>query len=34
MLKLTIDGKEIEVADGLNLIQAADQVGIEIPHYC
>src|SRR5215510_15237644 len=34
MPKLTIDGKEIEVADGLNLIQAADQAGIEIPHYC
>ncbi len=34
MPKLTIDGKEIEVADGLNLIKAADQAGIEIPHYC
>ena len=34
MPKLTIDGKEIEVADGLNLVQAADQAGIEIPHYC
>ncbi|MGO9449881.1 MAG: 2Fe-2S iron-sulfur cluster-binding protein [Candidatus Binataceae bacterium] len=34
MPKLTIDGKEIEVADGLNLIQAADKAGIEIPHYC
>jgi NADH-quinone oxidoreductase subunit G len=34
MPKLTIDGKEIEVPDGLNLIQAADLAGIEIPHYC
>ncbi len=34
MPKLTIDGKEIEVADGLNLIQAAEKAGIEIPHYC
>jgi NADH-quinone oxidoreductase subunit G len=34
MPKLTIDGKEIEVADGLNLIQAAEHLGIEIPHYC
>jgi len=34
MPKLTIDGKEVEVADGTNLIQAADQAGIEIPHYC
>src|SRR5215469_13241045 len=34
MPKLTIDGKEVEVADGLNLILAAEQAGIEIPHYC
>jgi NADH-quinone oxidoreductase subunit G len=34
MPKLTIDGKEVEVADGLNLIQSAEQAGIEIPHYC
>ena len=34
MPKLTIDGKEIEVADGLNLIQAAEHIGVEIPHYC
>ncbi|MDO8433139.1 MAG: 2Fe-2S iron-sulfur cluster-binding protein [Candidatus Binatus sp.] len=34
MPKLTIDGKEVEAADGLNLIQAAEHVGIEIPHYC
>jgi NADH-quinone oxidoreductase subunit G len=34
MPKLTIDGKEIEVPDGLNLIQAAERAGIEIPHYC
>ncbi|MGH7781744.1 MAG: 2Fe-2S iron-sulfur cluster-binding protein [Candidatus Binataceae bacterium] len=34
MPKLTIDGKEIEVADGINLIDAANQAGIEIPHYC
>jgi NADH-quinone oxidoreductase subunit G len=34
MPKLTIDGKEVEIPDGLNLIQAAEHAGIEIPHYC
>jgi NADH-quinone oxidoreductase subunit G len=34
MPRLTIDGKEIEVAPGTNLIEAARQLGIEIPHYC
>jgi len=34
MPKLTIDGKEIEVEDGLNLIQAAARIGIEVPHFC
>ncbi|HUO05960.1 MAG TPA: 2Fe-2S iron-sulfur cluster-binding protein [Candidatus Binataceae bacterium] len=34
MPKLTIDGKEIETPDGINLIQAAERTGIEIPHYC
>jgi NADH-quinone oxidoreductase subunit G len=34
MPKLTIDGKEIEVAPGTNLIEAARQLGVEIPHYC
>src|ERR1700690_2867269 len=34
MPTLEIDGKSVTVADGLNLIQAADQLGIEIPHYC
>ncbi len=34
MPKLTIDGKEVEVAPGTNLIEAARQVGVEIPHYC
>jgi NADH-quinone oxidoreductase subunit G len=33
MPKLTIDGREIEVAGG-NLIQAARELGIEIPHFC
>jgi NADH-quinone oxidoreductase subunit G len=34
MPKLTIDGKEIEVAAGTTVIQAAAQMGIEIPHFC
>lgn len=34
MPKLTIDGKEIEVPAGTNLIEAARRAGIEVPHYC
>ncbi len=34
MPKLTIDGKEVEVAPGTNLIEAARLVGVEVPHYC
>jgi NADH-quinone oxidoreductase subunit G len=31
---ITIDDKQIEVEKGTNLIQAAQQMGVEIPHYC
>src|SRR5919108_6627398 len=34
MPKCTIDGKEIEVAPGTTVIQAAAKLGIEIPHFC
>jgi len=34
MPKLTIDGKEVDAGANLNLVQAAELVGIEIPHYC
>lgn len=34
MPKLTIDGIEVEVEDGLNIIQAAARVGIDVPHFC
>ena len=34
MPKLTIDGKQIDAPDGINLIHAAERAGIEIPHYC
>src|SRR5262245_32360320 len=34
MPKLVIDDREVTVEDGLNIIQAAERLGIEIPHYC
>ena len=36
MPKITIDGSEIELPDGLriNAIEAAKRAGVEIPHYC
>ncbi len=34
MPKLTINGKEVEVPAGTNLIEAARAVGVEVPHYC
>lgn len=34
MLKLTIDNKEIEVEDGLTVMQACERAGVEIPHFC
>ena len=34
MTKLTIDGHEVEVADGLSILQACQSIGIEVPHFC
>jgi NADH-quinone oxidoreductase subunit G len=34
MASVTINGTTIEVHDGLNLVQAAELAGQEIPHYC
>ncbi|HEU4387043.1 MAG TPA: 2Fe-2S iron-sulfur cluster-binding protein [Blastocatellia bacterium] len=34
MPKITINEREIEVATGTTVIQAAEQAGIEVPHYC
>ena len=34
MPKITINEREIEVAQGTTVIQAAEQAGIEVPHYC
>ncbi|HXL45336.1 MAG TPA: 2Fe-2S iron-sulfur cluster-binding protein, partial [Candidatus Binatia bacterium] len=34
MPKLTVNGKEVEVPAGTNLIEAARRAGVEVPHYC
>ena len=34
MPTLTINGKEVEVPDGLNLIQAAEEAGVSVPYFC
>ncbi|MCC8417041.1 MAG: NADH-quinone oxidoreductase subunit NuoG [Rickettsia endosymbiont of Bryobia graminum] len=34
MIKLTIDGVEVEVEDGTTVMSACNKLGIEIPHFC
>ncbi len=34
MPKLTIDGMEIEVEPGTSILQAAEQLGVEVPRFC
>src|SRR5881296_2774248 len=34
MPRLTVNGKEVEVPPGTNLIEAARTAGVEVPHYC
>src|SRR5205809_6977214 len=34
MPKLTVDGKEIEVAHGATVMDAANQLGIYVPYFC
>lgn len=34
MPKLTVDGVEIEVENGLTVLQACEQAGVEIPRFC
>lgn len=34
MITLTIDGREVQAAEGANLVEAAKNAGIEIPTYC
>ena len=34
MPEITINGKKIEVEAGTSILQAAEQLGIEIPRFC
>ena len=34
MPRLTVNGREVEVPAGTNLIEAARAAGVEVPHYC
>lgn len=34
LVTITIDGKEVSVPKGTNLIEAAKTIGVDIPHYC
>jgi NADH-quinone oxidoreductase subunit G len=34
MAKVTIDGTEVEVQDGLNIIEAAKAADVHVPHFC
>ena len=33
-MRLTIDGRNVEAAEGMSILQAAKTVGIEIPTLC
>ena len=33
-VKLTINDIEIEVERGTSILQAAQQLGVEVPHFC
>lgn len=34
MVELTIDGKKVEVAEGSMVMQAANELGLYVPHFC
>src|SRR5689334_20278406 len=34
MAKVTIDGIEVEVQDGINVIEAAKAADVHVPHFC
>mgnify|MGYP001391091298 CR=1 FL=1 len=34
MAKLTIDGREIDVENGITVLQACEEAGVEIPRFC
>jgi len=33
-VKLTIDGKTVEVSEGLNIIDASELAGVHVPNLC
>jgi NADH-quinone oxidoreductase subunit G len=34
MAKVTIDGKEVEVEEGINIVEAAKAADVHVPHFC
>ena len=34
LVTINIDGKDVQVSSGTNVIEAASQIGTEVPHYC
>ena len=34
MAKVTVDGREVEIANGSSVLQACEQAGVEIPRFC
>ena len=34
MLDIEIDGKQLQVSDGITVMEAANQVGAYVPHFC
>jgi NADH-quinone oxidoreductase subunit G len=34
MAKLTINGRQVEVPNGMTVLQACQTIGVEIPHFC
>ena len=34
MLKLTVDGKEVEVPHGATVMDATNKLGSYVPHFC
>ena len=34
MLEIEIDGRKLEVADGSTVMDATNQAGIYVPHFC
>ncbi|HUP64658.1 MAG TPA: molybdopterin-dependent oxidoreductase [Thermoanaerobaculia bacterium] len=34
MAKISVDGTEVEVQDGINVIEAAKAAGVHVPHFC